>query len=43
MCWNLKLDDDLVLLEVNDKKSEIFKLGVRLLIDLIKNSTYIRR
>ena len=38
MCWSLKLDDDLVLLEVNVKKSEILKLTVRLLIDLIKNS-----
>ena len=38
MCWSLKLDDDLVLLEVNDKKSEILKLEVGLLIDLIKNS-----
>ena len=38
MCWSLKLDDDLVLLEVNVKKSVILKLGVGLLIDLIKNS-----
>ena len=38
MCWSLKLDDDLVLLEVNVKKSEIIKLGVGFLIDSIKNS-----
>ena len=38
MCWSLKLDDDLVLLEENVKKSEILKLEVGLLIDLIKNS-----
>ena len=38
MCWNLKLDDDLVSLKVNVKKSEILKLGVGLLIDLIKNT-----
>ena len=38
MCWSLKLDDDLVLLEENVKKSEILKPGVGLLIDLIKNS-----
>ena len=38
MCWHLKLDDDLVLLEVNVKKSVILKPGVGLLIDLIKNS-----
>ena len=38
MCWSLKLDNDLVLLEVNVKKSVILKPGVGLLIDLIKNS-----
>ena len=35
MCWSLKLDNDLVLLEVIVKKFEILNLGVRLLNDLI--------
>ena len=44
MCWSLKLDNDLVLLEVIVKKFEILNLGVRLLNDLIyMNSNVIIR